>query len=86
VDYEKKRFLLANRQGITGTKIINVFLIFLIGEKCQNWMVVLESLKIERQIVIEKQIIYKVSTAYERNGAVWNICVWEICLYHICIL
>jgi hypothetical protein len=71
----KKKFLLASRHGITGIKIHNAFLTFLIGEKCQNWRLVLESLKIERQIVIEKQIIYKVSTANERNGAVWNICV-----------
>jgi hypothetical protein len=47
---------------------------------------VLESLQIKREIVIEKQIIYRISTADERNGAVWNISVWEICLNHICIL
>jgi len=52
MDYEKK-FVLASRQGITGIKIINAFLTFLIREKCQNWIMVLERLKIERQIVIQ---------------------------------
>jgi len=63
---------LASRQGIAGIKIINAFLIFLLREKCQNWIIVLETVKIERQIVIEKQIICELSTGDERNGTAYS--------------
>jgi hypothetical protein len=54
-------FLLASKERITGIKVINVPLTFVFLDKCQNWIMVLGSLKIETHSLLEEQIIYTVS-------------------------